>query len=127
MLDKTRRVELLAQFVRNQPILGKPIIKVAQPLLSTNLLEDFGEVRTTHKGDGAVLTEFAKSSKHLGSRALTGEREGAIDIKHADGLGKLPLDEGLDVWGEDSRRGGLGHGHVFCKFGRVVGGKKSRV
>lgn len=112
MLDKTRRLELLAQLVRDQPILCKPIVKIAQPLVPADLLQDLGEVGATHKGDGAALTEFAEGSKHLGGRALTGERKGAIDVKHADGLGEPSLGEGGDAGGKDGGRGGLRGGHI---------------
>lgn len=113
MLDKTRRLELLPQLVRDQPILRKPIVKITQPLVPTDLLKDLDEVGTTHKGDGTVLTEFAEGSKHLGGRALTGEGEGAINVKHADGLRELSLGEGCDSRREDGSRGGLGGGHVL--------------
>lgn len=65
--------------------------------VGAQLLRDLLEVRTTNKGDGALLAELLERLDHLRRGRKTGGGEGSVDIKHADGLGELALRERLDT------------------------------
>ena len=137
MLDERVALELVAELVRDQAVLAKGVVDLvghcyqrpsyvfnsAQRTLlagDLELLSDLLHVASSddsHGGDGSQLLE---RGVHLWLGGQSSEREGTVDVEHADGLGQLSLSEGLDALGEDIDGGGSGH------VGEAVGGWKER-